>query len=351
MPINVNTYDKTPQEFFQGLSKPDYNYKITIAGKPFSVREQEKLGRVARFFGFMLSPEAPLTKLAVAENLALMVAKYEEQIGLPASNCNVDEMAKNLVRMSSRIVRNIADPAITAKIQSKFSEAITTLTRAKIAKSKAAFDNLVRHYAQERCELDPNKQLAPETFYNSFANRGWLGKFNSRVHIINKNGRFEIYTSPKLSFSQKLLGTGQKVRVEERVATVKNLAMMILADRNFIRAKTFNVDGMIQNIEGMKGRITRNIAPAHADMIRKELNTAIDLLKEDRAAIAEAQSKYLTNVVGRLVRDWILIPLHIRTTKPIGQWAWRWTGGLAIDATIAAKNSALRKFKQLNPWG
>ncbi len=344
MSLTVNPEVQHVQGFFQHLASPDFNDKIYVQTKvEHSVKDNRvssellyKVRSIAkyhwlnplRFVPFINGSESAENKIKLATNLLGMVKKHEKSI---AALTNLDDVIANLGRIAERIVRN-TEGTDTEKIQGRFNEAIAILAKAQ-----------VQHFATNRGSFEKIAEVETLNFYNQLSNTGWFGKvggFNQRVHVKEPIPyRFEVYTSPKLSFKQKLFGQGKAVSGAEKVATAQNLAKMITADAKLIRRERLNVTGMVTNLQALKGRITRNTVESQSAIIEKALDGAINDLKKLDKLIEKDRNNSLMGRLKSIVKDWIVLP--------VPKLAWRWTGGWAIDSTIAAKDAAAIKLRQL----
>lgn len=351
MSLPVKTEVQGVQEFFQHLSSPDFNSKIEIKTKlEHEVEDRVRVSPVvlykvietAKFHwlnpirlvpvpNFLKTPVD--NKIKLANNLLGMVKKHEKEI---AKLTNLDVAITNLGKIAEKIVRN-TEGTDTEKIQGKFNEVIAIVSKAQ-----------VQHFATNRGNFEQTQALRKINFYNQLANTGWFGKvggFNERIHVKEPSPyKFEVYTSSKLSFTQKLLGQGKAVSGAEKIATAQNLGKMISADWELIRDKKLNVTGMVTNLQALKGRITRNTVPSQSAIIEKALDGAISDLNKLSALIAKDINNSWKGKLRNCLVNWIVLPVHNKTTGP----AWRYTGGALINKAYDLKDGVARKFKQLN---
>lgn len=303
MPLPVSKEGQRVLDFFEHLSSSSFNDKISI--KPevkhkvddngirvmsatlykvsyvakyhwlnpirYISNELRYIPNALHFLPFLNHSESPKNKRELANNLLGMVKKHEKTIAVLT---NLDGAITNLERIAEKIVRNTTQDQ-AKEIESKFKEIIGIVSKAQI-----------QHFATNRGHFENKEPITKPTFYKQLANTGWFGKiggFNERIHIKQPTPhRFEVYTSSKLWLGEKvrkIWNQEKGVSSVEKIATVQNLANMIVADSDLIYylglKEGLNVSKMVTNLEAMKGRITRNTEGTQKDKIETELNGAI----------------------------------------------------------------------------
>ncbi len=364
MPIDNITAPK----FFEHLSEQNYDMNFSIKSKKvgkdtvYTVAEEAKPGfidHIAKWFVPHKYPEqSPDAIEAQAQILVDLFKKHQKDLETNA-NYKPAEMANNLARKATEIAETVA-PAKAEQIQKKFGEAIALLTDAK---DKAA----VKWYSENLAHKDVPAEKAAEQktfykeyseheFYKAFGRTGMFRGFNERIHVISENGQFKFYTSPRLSTAtQWFFGSTDLIESPARKqATFTKLAEALKLHQNFIVREQYNVDGMIANLKSLKGgRVTRNTNDVQANAITAQIDKAIRTLVDARKAIQENNDNTFTARLWRFGKNWIVLPVHNVTTKPLydytiglainktseaASWAWGWTGGAVIDAVVGVKD-------------
>lgn len=354
----------TAPKFFEHLSEVNYNMDFRIKLKkdnkdnPNPVAEKAKPGLMGQLVRWIapdqFDTQSPDAIEAQAQSLVDLIKKHQKDLETNA-NYKPAEMANNLARRASEIAETI-DPASTEKIQKKFGEAIALLTDAQ---SKAA----VKWYSENlfNKEVPAEKETvyterSEHEFYKAFSRTGMFRGFNERMHVIENNGQFKIFTSPRLSttvaFKEWLFGSTALIEAAARKqATLTNLAKMVASHKGFIVREQYNVDGMIANLKSLKGgRVTRNTNDVQANAINAQIDKSIRTLVAARKEIQENKDNTFTAKALRFIKNWVVLPIHNRSTGPLvgyihdttsnaASWTWGWTGGAVIDAVAGVRDN------------
>jgi hypothetical protein len=312
------------------LSRPTFdsntNISIDSSGrgvKTWEILKEVKpqyngLGRALAYgLSWFASDVSFEAKRDFANNLKTVVEFNEPQFATWRNSLEV--MGKNLVKLREKVAKNTTQEqgkeireifsAIT-KASTKSRDAEIAKAKAKAIEVKAAADKAkheaaVKSFSEDvPAGLKNVDQLSPEKFYNDFGRTAWFGLFggfNSRIRIIENNGRFEIFTTPKLGLLQRFRGNRKELLVsfEEKLAAVKKLRQMIHRDELFIKEKRFPVEGMAAYLQAQLPRMCRNLTPSQAAQISREVKPTIADLISYGNAIVEARSKDLSRRCGR----------------------------------------------------
>lgn len=366
----------TQKDFFWALSNPKFDANIKIKDSSGDVKSWKILKEVkteysnvfARAFAYGLSMFAPSesyeSKEAFAKNLNQLVVANEPDF--KKWGCKVDVIAKNLAKLREKVAQSAApDDAkklkdifnVTIKAATKTVDADVAKAKAKAAADKAAadkakFEATVKSFSENvPAGLKHEDQLSPEKFYNEFGRTAWVGLFggfNKRINIIENNGRFELFTTPKLSFWQRLTGNRKTLLVsfEEKLAAVKELNKKVRADENYIKEKRFNVKAMATYLQGQLPKMCRNLTPTQAAQISKEVTATIADLTDYETAILEARSKDLSRRCGRGLawagKNLVLRPTVWTLDKTVAQPSI-WAGKKVVSGTTTGIGYGARK--------
>lgn len=317
------------KDFFWALSSPTFDANIKIKDSSDDVKSWKILKEVkteynnplAKVFAFGLrmfaASESYESKEAFAKNLNQLVVANEPDF--KKWGCKVDVIAKNLAKLREKValsatsdeakklkdIFNVTIKAATKTVDAEIAKAKAKAVADKAAADKAKHETAVKGFSENvPAGLKHEDQLSPEKFYNEFGRAAWFGLFggfNKRINIIENNGRFELFTTPKLSFWQRLTGNRKTLLVsfEEKLAAVKELNKKVRADENYIKEKRFDVVAMATYLQAQLPRMCRNLTPTQAAQISKEVKATVADLISYGNAIVEARSKDLSRRCGR----------------------------------------------------
>lgn len=324
--LSVKKYD-SQKLFFWELSSPTFDKTVRIkdsgddvkAWKIYKEVPTEYSNPIAKVFAYGLrmfaASESYESKEAFANNLKQLVVENEPDF--KKWGCKVDVIKKNLAGLRDKVAKSCSSTEAkklkeiynaTIKAATKTVDADVVKAKAKaeadkIAAAKAKFEAAVKGFS-ENVPTGVTRQMSPEEFYNTLGSTAWfglLGGFNSRINIIEKDGRFVIYTKRKLSMWEKAKDYKKALLVpfEEKLASVKNLRQMVHQDGNFIKEKRFPVEGGAAYLQAQLPKLCRNLTPAQAAQISKEVKATIADLISYGNAIVEARSKDFSRRCGR----------------------------------------------------
>jgi len=355
------------RDFFWELSSPTFDKKVRIkdsgddvkAWKIYKEAPTEYSNPIAKVFAYGLrmfaASESYESKVAFANNLNQLVVENEP--GFKKWGCKVDVIAKNLAGLRDKVanscstteakklkeIYNATIKAATKTVDAEVAKAKAKAAADKAAAEKARFEAAVKGFAENPpAGLKHEDKMSAEDFYNNFGRTAWFGLFggfNSRIRIIENNGRFEIFTMPKLGLKQRLLGNRKELLVsfEEKLASVKVLGKKIRADEDLIKKIRPNVEAMVKYLQAQLPKICRNLTPTQAAQISKEVKATIADLISYGNAIVEARSKEWSCRRGLVWtgKNLVLRPT-VYITKNLALRPTFWVGKQIVNGTVKA---------------
>lgn len=322
-------------DFFRAISAKDgwvqtgYNKHVEVSKTEsffggqdsYKVIERDKLTRFNPL-RLYLSPISTSKKLTNVEALAGMTEAFAKEI-VNDPGCHLGRISKVYQRMAGNLSRNTT-PEEAEKIYRTLEKAVITLQNTAI---KEGMDYFVKG---QPGRFRPTQAIARHLFYNKLAKTIWPLRFNERFHIgQTKSGDFEVHLTKNRWFFQKWFAIPEKAEswrdyfarpespAAAKIANAENLAKMVVRDKELIRSQGVDVDGVITNLERIKGKMT-----SHTNSLEKaRIEQAVDGAIGDLQKIGKLIAKDKTRSVGNFIWRWTVAPVATAITSAVGTTA------------------------------